>query len=339
MRIAITGATGSLGGALIAQLAADGGRGCGPERVVALSRDEVKSGDLAERWAAFAPLKCMLGDVRDPERLVEVFRGCDVVVHAAALKRIGHSVYSPGEIMKTNVQGTVNVVRAATEAGVGRVVVVSSDKAVEATNMYGMSKAIAECYAVQSNSYSAPRGTRVACVRYGNVLGSRGSVVGVWRGQLDRGEGLTITSPGMTRFIIALPDAARFVLAAAGAMEGGEIFVPLLPAASLPTLADAVTREWAARHPGASHRLDYDVVGPRPGGEKFHEALLSREEPARAWYDAAHSRVAVLPSYHSWRAAWDTSGYATRVERPYTSAAPGRWLAVGELVEMLREVP
>src|SRR3989304_7541550 len=164
-----------------------GDRG-GRSGIGGVSRDEVKSGDLDERWGACLPqLRCQLGDVRDAERMEELFRGCDVVVHAAALKRVGHSVYSPGEVLKTNVLGTMAVVRAATEVGVGRVVVVSSDKAVEPTNLYGVSKAAAETYAVQANSYSLPRGTRVSCVRYGNVLGSRGAVPHVWRAPRARG--------------------------------------------------------------------------------------------------------------------------------------------------------
>jgi len=342
VKIAITGATGSLGGALIELL-----RERWPvTRLVALSRDEVKGGDLAERYADYAPLKCQLADVRDEQRLEEVFRGCDVVVHAAALKRIGHSVYSPEEIVKTNVQGTINVVRAATAVGVGRVLVVSSDKACEATNLYGMSKAVAECYAVQSNTYAQPRGTRVACVRYGNVLGSRGSVVHVWRDQLRRGEPLAITDPLMTRFIITLSQAARFVMRSLERMEGGEVFVPLLPAASMSALADAVERDWRTRiaqqeFAGLMRAGPRIVVGLRPGGEKLHEALLSREEPSRTYlldgYTNDFAEAVIYPAHHSWREAWD---HPTSVRRTaaYTSDAPHRWLDVAELVRMVREV-
>jgi len=345
VRIAITGVTGSLGAALLLELERRGGA----SRIVGVSRDEVKSGDLDERWGACLPqLRCQLGDVRDAERMEELFRGCDVVVHAAALKRVGHSVYSPGEVLKTNVLGTMAVVRAATEAGVGRVVVVSSDKAVEPTNLYGVSKAAAETYAVQANSYSLPRGTRVSCVRYGNVLGSRGSVPHVWRAQLARGEAPTVTDWRMTRFIVELRDAAAFVLGALDAMEGGEVFVPLLPAAKLRTLLRAVAREWRDRPTSAdSMRWFADasmvetravVTGLRPGGEKLHESLLSREEPGRAWLDSGRGRVVVLPTHHSWRAAYDTAGFDP-VGQAYTSDAPVRWLGEDELVEMLGRVP
>ena len=341
MRIAITGATGSLGTALVAELAEH------PEvqRIVAISRDEVKSGALAERFSGLAALRCQLGDVRDGERMEEVFRGCDVVVHCAALKQITHSVYSPGEMVKTNVLGTMRVIHAATEVGVGRVLVVSSDKATEPANLYGMTKAVAECYAVQGNSYSLPRGTRVACVRYGNVLGSRGSVVHVWRDQLRRGAPLTITEPGMTRFILTLRQAVGFCLAALADMEGGEIFVPRLPAVVVSVFADSVEMEDHHQSSDGYYKLTGKsvpsigrmITGLRPGGEKLHEALLSREEPGRTWWDGA--RMTILPSHHSWREKFDAPAGSKPVAGPYTSDAPDRWLSVEALVEMLKEVP
>ena len=313
VRIAITGSTGSLGGALIQSLSTRSD----VTRIVALSRDEVKSGDLADRWSSLPSLRCQLADVRDERRLEEVFRGCDVVAHCAALKRVTHSVYSLEEIIKTNVQGTINVIRAATEVGVGKVLVVSSDKSVMPTNLYGMSKAVAECYGVQSNSYAAPRGTRVACVRYGNVLGSRGAVVHIWRDQLRRGEALTITDPAMTRFIITLPQAAAFCLAAVEDMGGGELFVPRLPAARLLELAEAISKErWAE---GNGPCAPYTITGLRPGGEKLAEALLSPEEATRAYYLEGDDRMVVSPSHHSWRAAWPWTEGAKALREPYSS--------------------
>ena len=334
MKVAITGSTGSLGGALITALA---GR-IDVTRIVALSRDEVKSGDLADRWDKLLPsIRCMLGDVRDQPRLEEVFRGCDAVIHAAALKRISHSVYSPGEMVKTNIQGTINAIQAAAAVGVARVLVVSSDKCAEPVNLYGVTKCAAECYAVQSNSYTWPRGTRVGVVRYGNVLGSRGSVVGVWREQLRRGLPLTITDPAMTRFIITLQQAAAFCLAALEDMEGGEVFVPRLPAARVADLADAVENEWYARRTTKGEPCwSREITGLRPGGEKLHEALLTREEPTRTWWDGG--RMVILPSHHSWREDW-TVPEGQQVAGPYTSDAPDRWLTVEELIAMLKEVP
>ena len=332
MRIAITGSTGSLGSALITALAERED----VTRIVALSRDEVKSGDLAERWASLPTLRCQLADVRDEQRLEEVFRGCDVVIHAAALKRVTLSVYSPEEIIKTNVQGTINVIRAATEVGVAKVLVVSSDKAVEPTNLYGMTKAVAEAYAVQANSYSRPRGVSVSVVRYGNVLGSRGSVVGVWRAALASGSrALDIMNINATRFIITLRDAAAFCLRAVRDMEGGEVFVPRLPAAYVRHLGCALMVEAGLSEDEGAFRS----VGLRPGGEKLHEALLSREEPPRAYRLYGADRMVVLPSHHSWRAEWSWPSGAFEIPGAYTSDAPDRWLGVDDLVEMLKKVP
>ena len=323
MKIAITGSTGSLGGALIAALA----HRTDVTRIVGLSRDEVKSGDLAERYADLPSLRCVLGDVRDERRLEEVFHGCDVVVHAAALKKITQSVYSPSELVATNVQGTINVIRAAITAGVKKVVFISSDKSPEATNLYGMTKAVAECYAVQSNSYATPRRCRVSAVRYGNVLLSRGSVVPFWRAQMARGVPLTITDPTMTRFLLTLPQAAAFVLQAIADMEGGETLVPMLPSATLDDLATAVAG------------LDYprQIVGLRPGGEKRHEALLSREEPPRTY--RIGERFTILPSHHSWRAAWRWPEEAQPVHGSYTSDAPVRRLSIDEIRALLSGEP
>ena len=327
MRVAITGATGSLGSALVAAL-----EQAGAARVVALSRDEVKSAELQARFLTFGALRCVLGDVRDRERLEQVFDGCEAVIHAAALKRVEQGTYSPGELIKTNILGTVNVIAAAAAAGVRRVLVISSDKCVEPVNFYGMTKAVAEGYAVQANSYVYPRGCRVACVRYGNVLGSRGSVVHVWRHQLRAGQPVTITAPGMTRFILTLPQAAAFCLTALeGSFEGGEVFVPRLPAARLLDLCQAVIGVPVGAGPGPAVRY----TGLRPGGEKCHEALLSHEEPARTWWDGA--RFVVLPSFHPWRASWSARGES--IKHPYTSDQPARWLSIGELVTMLQTAP
>ena len=332
MRVAITGATGSLGGALIKRIAETGGA----ERIVSLSRDEVKSGELAERWSELSSLRCMLGDVRDAHRLEEVFRGCDTVIHCAALKQITHSVYSPGEMVKTNVQGTLNVIHAAMAANVQRVLVISSDKCCAPVNLYGATKFVAECYAVQSNSYSLPRGMSVACARYGNVLGSRGSVVHIWREQLRQGQPLMITDPGMTRFIITLRQAADFVLRALADMEGGEVFVPRLPAARIETLAQAVTDDYW-HGPTA---MTTTVTGLRPGGEKLHETLLTSEEPGRTWWEGdSFKRMIVLPGHHSWRETFLPPPKYVPVEQPYTSDAADRMLSVSELVDMLRDVP
>lgn len=283
MKIAVTGGTGSLGRALIARLLADG-----HERVVSVSRDEVKADELVAAHRGHPALRAFIGSVRDRDRLVDAFYGCDVVVHAAALKRVtGSTGYSAMEMVKTNVQGTMNVIEAAVDVDVGRVLVISSDKAVHATNLYGATKFTAECVAVSANAYTWPQGTRVACTRYGNVLGSRGSVLEVWRSAVQTGQPLPITDPQMTRFVLTLDQAVDVVLTALAAMDGGEIFVPKLPAVTIANLAQAV----APDHPTV-------VIGKRAGGEKLHERLISDEEESRTL--EREGLYVIVPAMRTW---------------------------------------
>lgn len=320
MRLAITGGTGSLGRSIIARLLQDR-----IGTIVSLSRDEVKAGDLKESFNDHPDLRVFLADVRDRERLVQAFWGCDIVIHAAALKRITESVYSPSELIKTNVEGTANVIDAATAARVKKIIVVSSDKAVAATNLYGMTKAVAECYAVQANAYTAPRGTYVSAVRYGNVLGSRGSVVHIWRSTAAAGKPLRLTDPRMTRFIITLPQAVQFVLDAAWDMIGGEIFVPALVAATMTDLAEAI----APNHP-------VEITGLRPGGEKLGEVLLSEEEPRRTFN--LGDRFIVTPSHRSWSTQpW--KGEPVPESFTYHSETWPARLGVEELRKLVEEIP
>lgn len=279
--ILITGGTGSLGRALIDRLL----RERLADRVVSFSRDEVKAGDLTDSYPDDLRLRVFLGDVRDRRRLETAFKDIEVVVHAAALKRVQQSVYSPGEIIETNINGTRNVIDAAVDAGVQRVLFVGSDKATEATNLYGSSKFTAEVYAVQSNSYAYPQGTRVAALRYGNVLASRGSVVPIWLKAKREGKKLQLTDPAMTRFWITLPQAVDLVLAGIERMQGGEVYIPILPSIRLLDLAAAIGGEC-------------EIVGLRPGGEKLHELLLNQEEVRRTV--AARGVFIVKPSHQSW---------------------------------------
>ena len=282
MRVAITGGTGTLGRALISRFLTDG-----YGRVVSVSREEVKAGDLQDAYPDHPALRVFLGDVRDRDRLKQAFTGCDTVIHAAALKRVMTGSYSPLEIILTNIQGTVNAIWAAKEAGVKRLLLISSDKAVHATNLYGATKFAAECYATQSNSYTYPAGLRVACTRYGNVLGSRGSVLEIW----SRIAGVTpipITHPQMTRFVITQTDAVDFILRSLKLMQGGEIFVPRLKAMRIADLATAL-------YPGR----EVTLTGLRPGGEKLHEVLISDEEQGRVWFTPRNDYV-ILPSFRPW---------------------------------------
>ena len=262
--VRITGGTGSLGRALIRHYLTTP-----VARIAILSRDEWKQAMLAKELTDDR-IRWFLGDVRDPERLEMAFHGIDTVIHAAALKRIDRVAYDPSEVIKTNVIGTQNVIHAAIKAGVKKMLVVSSDKAVEPTNIYGASKMCAEWLAVMSNVYSYPRGTRVSVVRYGNVIGSRGSVAELWEEAVKAGLPIQITDERCTRFFITMPQAVQFIEDALVLMDGGEIFVPDLPSMRITDLADAVA-------PGHA-RFITDL---RPGGEKLHEKLLNAEEATR----------------------------------------------------------
>ena len=272
--------------------------GIGP--IVTITRDEFKAEQISNRYGGIGGnVRCMVVSegIKDQAKLTEVFRGCEVIVHAAALKRISGSVYAAEEMVETNVMGTLSVLKAATAAGVQKVLFISSDKAVQPTNLYGATKQIGECLAVQENAFSYPRGTRISACRYGNVLGSRGSVVPIWREALAKGEALKVTHEGMTRFLITMRQAVDFVMACLFSMKGGEIFVPILPTATMVNLATAVGN-------GSTIQILNEL---RPGGEKLAESLLSEEEPARTvarelcgGFNHAIEAFVVLPSHRSW---------------------------------------
>lgn len=324
MSLLLTGATGTFGTAFTRRALADGRW----RRVCAFSRDEVKQAQMLEAFDQHPDLRLFLGDVRDLARLRMAMRGVTTVVHAAALKRVDAGAYSPGEIIHTNVTGTMNVVEAAIQSGVERVVVLSSDKAVAPTNVYGYSKGMAETYAVQANAYRVPWSpTRIAAVRYGNILGSRGSVIHVWRDQMRRGVPLTLTSTRMTRFIMTIEQAVDLVMFALDAMHGGEVFLPNLPSADMGTLAQAVGGE------------DYPVVevGLRPGGEKLAEALLNEEEPSRTRLVGQYYMV--TPSHHDWTSGeeWARQGSPMSPGFVYRSDTASVFLSVEELAELIAD--
>ena len=282
--ILITGGTGSLGNALVRRLIDL------PtvERIVIFSRDEWKQAEMAERYPPYGKVRYMIGDVRDERRLGQAMFRVDTVIHAAALKRVDSVAYNPHEVIKTNVEGTVNVIQAAMGQA-EKVMVISSDKAVEPTNIYGASKMMAEQYAVSSNSYAYPRGTRVSVCRYGNVLASRGSMYYVFRDFIERGEAVPLTHPKCTRFLITLNDAVYFVLASIVKMVGGEIFVPRLKSVRIVDFIEAM---------GSTN---FVVTGMRAGGEKLHESMIGRTEAHRAIADNGLAYT-IKPELHPWTA-------------------------------------
>src|SRR5215472_5952096 len=265
MRILITGGTGSLGTELVRQLLQRPASEI--DRIAIYSRDEQKQEVMRQLFNDHPALRFFIGDVRDERRLELALTGIDTVIHAAALKIVPKGEYDPSEFMKTNVNGTNNVIHACIRMGVKKAILASTDKAVNPVNLYGSSKLMAEKLFVAGNALSGSiggRGCKFSVVRYGNVVGSRGSVVPFWRILAAKGEKLPITHPDMTRFWITLDQAADLVLSMIPVMNGGEIFVPRLPAFSLTMLASAIGK------PGL-------IIGIRPG-EKIHEALISPDE-------------------------------------------------------------
>ena len=314
--ILITGATGSFGKACLEVLLANHE----PHAVRLFSRDELKQSELQERHAGDGRLRFFIGDVRDRERLVRATRGVDVIIHAAALKQVPACEYNPFEAVQTNVMGAENVVAAALENDVALTVQLSTDKAVNPVNLYGATKLCAEKIVTQGNAYAGSSPARFANVRYGNVVGSRGSVIPLFLKQAQTGE-LTITDPRMTRFWVTLPQAVEFVLTRLPMIQGGEVFVPKIASMRVTDIAEAIAPEAEVRH-----------VGIRPG-EKLHEVLVTEDESRHA--RELDDSYVIVPEFHPWRE--DAYDLGTPVEDGfrYSSDANDWWISADELRAML----
>jgi UDP-N-acetylglucosamine 4,6-dehydratase len=284
------------------------------------SRDELKQSELRAKFGD-EQIRYLVGDVRDRARLTRAVQGVDIVVHAAAMKQVEACEYNPFEAVRTNVLGAQHIVDAAIDAGVPRVVALSTDKAVNPVNLYGATKLCQEKIIVQGNAYAAQRNTRFACVRYGNVVGSRGSVVPVFRQQMERDGRITITDERMTRFWIMLPQAVDLVLYALDNMHGGEVFIPKIPSMRVVDLAEAIA-------PGVPR----ETIGIRPG-EKLHELMITADESRHA-IDAGEVYV-VLPEQPWWDATPGAIGESLPDGFVYASDTNDVWLTVPQLRAML----
>ena len=318
--VLVTGGTGSFGAAFTRAILAEHE----PAAVRIYSRDELKQSDLAQDLDD-PRLRFFIGDVRSLERLKMALRGVDVVIHAAALKQVPACEYNPFEAVQTNIVGAENVVAAAIANDVPRTLAISTDKAVNPVNLYGATKLCAEKIVTQANAYAADSPARFCSVRYGNVVGSRGSVIPLFRRQAEQGE-LTVTDEAMTRFWITLDQAVSFVIECLERMEGGEVFVPKIPSMRIIDLADAIA-------PGARRRL----VGIRPG-EKIHEVLLTEDESSHA--QAFDDYFSIYPSFPFWRTGDE---YPRGEELPpgfrYASEGNDRWLTPAELRDIVGLAP
>ncbi len=318
--ILITGGTGSFGKKLTRIMLDE----YNPSKIIVFSRDELKQHEMRASGYDAPNLRYFIGDVRDLDRLRRAFDGVDIVIHAAALKQVPACEYNPMEAIKTNILGSSNVIDAALDAGVERVVALSTDKAVNPVNLYGATKLAAEKLFIQSNSYAGGRKTRFACVRYGNVVGSRGSVVPVFLRQRENGE-VTITDDRMTRFWISLEQGVRFVIRCAEQMHGGEVFVPKIPSMSIIDLAKSIAPD-----------AKVNVIGIRPG-EKLHEVLISEDE-ARTTVELDDMYV-VQPAEALWFGHdWEKQGKIISDEFRYASNSNTQWLDVSQINSIIAPI-
>lgn len=324
--ILITGGTGSFGKALVKRLLEN----YRPDRVIVFSRDEFKQYEMEQSIPDEhkSRLRFFIGDVRDRDRLAMALRGVDYVVHAAALKQVPTAEYNPFECVHTNIIGAENVANAAIQCGVKQVIALSTDKAASPINLYGASKLASDKIFVAANNLAGGGGCRFAVVRYGNVVGSRGSVLPLFRRLIEDGaDSLPITDDRMTRFWITLPQGVDFVLSSFEIMRGGEIFVPKIPSMTVVDLAKAL----------APH-LERRVIGIRPG-EKLHEVMITKDD-ARTTFEL-DDRYVIEPHAHYWDPNRDASRMPGARPLPesfeYTSDSNDDWLDAAGLQRLLDE--
>ncbi|MBQ6518233.1 MAG: UDP-N-acetylglucosamine 4,6-dehydratase (inverting) [Anaerolineaceae bacterium] len=316
--VLVTGGTGSFGKKFIEIMLKE----YHPAKIIVFSRDELKQYEMSINGYNDPSLRYFIGDIRDLARLKRAFKGVDIVVHAAALKQVPACEYNPFEAIKTNILGSQNVIDAALDCGVKKVLAISTDKAVNPVNLYGVTKLGAEKLFIQSNSYAGGHDTRFSCTRYGNVVGSRGSVVPVFLQQRHTGK-ITVTDERMTRFWISLDQGVRFVIRCIEQMHGGEVFVPKIPSMSVKDL-------------GAAIAPDCEIVysGIRPG-EKLHEVLVSEDE-ARSTVELDDMFV-VQPTGTLWFGKeWEKVGKKLPDGFRYASNTNTEWLDLDGIKEMIR---
>jgi len=289
--------------------------------VIIFSRDELKQHEMRQQFPenGDTPIRYFIGDVRDRDRLERAFYGVDIVVHAAALKQVPACEYNPMEAILTNVMGAKNIIDAAINQDVKKILALSTDKAVNPVNLYGATKLCAEKLFVQGNAYSHPGATHISCVRYGNVVGSRGSVIPLFAEQRKTGK-ITVTDSRMTRFWITLDQGVRFVIHCIEVMTGGEVFIPKIPSTTMADLIEAI-----------APNCEVENIGIRPG-EKLHEVLLSEDEARQS--RELEDMFILEPQHPFWDAnSWET-GNRPREGFRYSSDSNTHWLTAKELKEL-----
>ncbi|GAB2612623.1 UDP-N-acetylglucosamine 4,6-dehydratase (inverting) [Paractinoplanes abujensis] len=317
--ILVTGATGSFGKAFLNYALTH----LDPQRIVVFSRDELKQYEVRQMFGDDPRLRFFLGDIRDKARLERAMHNIDYVVHAAALKQVDTAEYNPSEFVETNINGSQNVIDAAIDKGVKKVVALSTDKASSPINLYGATKLVADKLFIAGNHYAATHPTRLAVVRYGNVMGSRGSVVPLFRKLAAEGKSLPITDKRMTRFWITLPQAVKFVVDSFDTMQGGELFVPRIPSMRILDLVEAVAPN------SATHEM-----GVRPG-EKLHEEMIASDDSRRTL--RFPDRYVVQPVVASWGYETPEGGEEVADGFNYRSDNNDLWLSVEDMRKLLEE--
>ena len=317
--VLVTGGTGSFGQKFTEIVL----REHNPKTVRIFSRGELLQYEMRQKFDNETRLRFLIGDIRDRERIYRAMSGVDIVIHAAALKQVPACEYNPIEAVRTNINGATNIIDAAIDNGVEKAIAISTDKAVLPVNLYGATKLVMERLFTQANVYTSWRKTKFACTRYGNVVGSRGSVVPLFISQRDNGV-ITITDEGMTRFWITLEQGVRFVINCIDKMLGGEVFVPKIPSMQITDLADAIA-------PAAKREL----IGIRPG-EKLHETLITEEESTHTIEFEDH--FIIEPEHPFWGKDVLEGGKPFAAGSKYTSDNNESWLRKRELNQMIEEL-
>lgn len=317
--VLVTGGTGSFGRALVRRVLDSSSA----RRVVVFSRDELKQFEMAQEFQGEPRIRFFIGDVRDPNRLLRAFDGVDIVVHAAALKQVPAVEYNPIEAVKTNIHGAENVINAALDCKVKQVVALSTDKASSPVNLYGATKLVSDKLFINGNAYVGGGCTTFSVVRYGNVAGSRGSIIPLFRRLAASGE-IPITDERMTRFWITLSEGVQFVLDSIQRMRGGELFVPKLRSVRVVDLAMAVA-------PSAQLRR----IGIRPG-EKLHEEMISADDARRTVDRDSH--YVIQPHAEWWHRKGDLPGVGLPDGFRYSSDTNTQWLSGDELAQVVSDV-
>ena len=316
--ILITGGTGSFGHTFVSMTLAK----YNPKLIVIYSRDEMKQWGMAQKFEGDTRVRFIIGDVRDKDSLSRALDGIDYVVHAAATKIVPTAEYNPFECVKTNINGAMNLIDVCIDHGVKRVVALSTDKASNPINLYGATKLASDKLFVAGNAYAGAHKTRFSVVRYGNVMGSRGSVIPFFMSLVDKME-LPITDSRMTRFMITLEQGVELVWHAFSDMQGGEIYVKKIPSMNVTDVAKSVA-------PSATHK----IIGIRPG-EKIHEQMIGLEDAAHTFAYEGHYKI--LPAIHNWSSDPSRIGTGIKVEEGfmYTSDNNTEWMSVDELQEWI----